>query len=86
MVKKESFKEEDGAIMLDPDINIKAKFDEILMDCNKENFINNSIDAPVRATPIVEPKKKDKVPLTSKTYDTDTDKGSASEDESKFKS
>tara|TARA_B110000285_G_C14841299_1_gene475468 strand:+ start:523 stop:696 length:174 start_codon:yes stop_codon:yes gene_type:complete len=57
------------------------------MDCNKENFINNSINAPVRATPIVEPsKKKDKVPLTTKTYDTDTDKGSASEEESKFMS
>ena len=27
MVKKESFKEEDGAIMIDPDINIKDKFD-----------------------------------------------------------
>jgi hypothetical protein len=82
MVKKESFKEEDGAIMLDPDINIKAKFDQILMDCNKDNFINNSIDAPVRATPIEsEGKKKDKKPLPSKTYDTDTDPASASEEE-----
>jgi hypothetical protein len=52
MVKKESFKEDDGAIMLDPDINIKVKFDQILLDCNKGDFINNSIDAPVRETPL----------------------------------
>jgi hypothetical protein len=54
------------------------------MDCNKDNFINNSIDAPVRATPIdsdQQSKKKDKKPLPSKTYDTDTDPGSASEEE-----
>ena len=66
MVKKESFKEEDGAIMLDPDINIKVKFDEIIMDCNKTNYLNNSINAPIRTTPLPEPKKKDKVPQKSK--------------------
>jgi hypothetical protein len=87
MVKKESFKEEDGAVMLDPDINIKAKFDAILLDCNKENFINNSLGAPVRAVPLEQAKKKDKVPLSTKTYDTDTDPASASEnEESQFKS
>ena len=67
--------------MLDPDINIKAKFDAILLDCNKENFINNSLGAPVRMVPLEQAKKKDKVPLSTKTYDTDTDPASASEGE-----
>jgi len=48
MVRKEAFKEDEGAIMLDPDINIKEKFDQIDLPCNEENRINNTIGAPLR--------------------------------------
>jgi len=48
MVRKESFKEDEGAILLDPDINIKEKFDQIDLPCNTEDRINNTINAPVR--------------------------------------
>ncbi len=39
-VKKEPFKD-DNIILIDPDINIKEKFDQIDLACNKENRINN---------------------------------------------
>ena len=48
MVRKEAFKEDEGAIMLDPDINIKEKFDEIRLPCSEENRINNTLGAPTR--------------------------------------
>ena len=48
MVRKEAFKEDEGAILLDPDINIKEKFDQIDLPCNQEDRINNTINAPVR--------------------------------------
>jgi len=48
MVRKQSFREEDGAIMLDPGINIKEKFDAIDLPCNIENRMNNAINAPFR--------------------------------------
>ena len=50
MVRKEAFKEEEGAIMIDPDINIKEKFEEIDLPCNTERRMNNSINAPIRPT------------------------------------
>jgi hypothetical protein len=71
MVNKKAFKEEDGAIMLDPDINIKEMFEQIDLPCNKVERMNNSIYAPVRKTPI--PKKGgNKFPANTKTYDTDS--------------
>jgi len=48
MVRKEAFKEDEGAILLDPDINIKEKFDQIDLPCNQEDRINNTINARVR--------------------------------------
>ena len=50
MVRKEAFKEDEGAIMIDPDINIKEKFEEIDLPCNTVKRINNSINAPIRPT------------------------------------
>jgi hypothetical protein len=48
MVRKEPFKDDEGAIMLDPNSNIKEKFDKIDLPCNRENRINNHPDAPLR--------------------------------------
>lgn len=84
MVRKEAFKEEEGAIMLDPDINIKEKFDLIDLKCNTENRINNAINAPVRTEYIGQissssnqdsaaSKRRGPRMKTTKTYDTDTD-------------
>lgn len=71
MVNKKAFKEEDGAIMLDPDINIKEMFEQIELPCNQVERMNNSIYAPVRKTPL--PKKNlNKLPANTKTYDTDS--------------
>lgn len=48
-VKKEPFKDDDGnVILIDPDINIKEKFEEIDLACNKEKRINNTINAPMK--------------------------------------
>jgi len=48
-VKKEPFKpEDDNVILIDPDINIKEKFEAIDLACNKEQRINNTFNAPVR--------------------------------------
>jgi hypothetical protein len=49
-VKKEPFKEEAGDqfILIDPDINIKEKFDAIDLLCNKEQRLNNTLNAPIR--------------------------------------
>lgn len=76
MVRKEAFKEEEGAVMIDPDINIKEKFEEIDLPCNTVKRINNTIDAPIRPnTPTSSSDNKKKVnrgPKSNKTYDTDT--------------
>ena len=58
MVRMEPFKEEDGAIMLEPDINIKEVFDKFDLACNQENRINNTLNAPIRSAD----SKKKKVP------------------------
>jgi hypothetical protein len=48
-VKKEPFKPEDSnVILIDPDINIKEKFEAIDLACNKEQRINNTFNAPMR--------------------------------------
>lgn len=39
-VKKQPFKDE-NVILIDPDINIKEKFDQIDLPCNLEERINN---------------------------------------------
>jgi len=83
MVRKEAFKEDEGAIMLDPDINIKEKFDLITLPCDIENRINNAFNAPVRSEYMkiessytqesaTSKKRGPKMKIT-KTYDTDTD-------------
>jgi hypothetical protein len=55
--------------MIEPDINIKEKFDKIDLPCNIENRINNSMNAPKREKSV----KEHRIPITNKTYDTDTD-------------
>jgi hypothetical protein len=72
MVNKRAFKEEDGAIMLDLDINIKEMFEQIELPCNLVDRMNNSIYAPVRKTLLPDKKKAPKQPLNNKTYDTDS--------------
>ena len=47
-VKKEPFRDDNNVILIEPDINIKEKFDEIDMACNKENRINNQFNAPMK--------------------------------------
>jgi hypothetical protein len=55
--------------MIEPDINIKEKFDKIDLPCNLENRINNSMNAPKREKIV----KENRIPQSNKTYDTDTD-------------
>jgi len=77
MVRKEAFREDEGAIMLDPDINIKEKFEQVELPCDREQRINNTINAPIRESlpsSISSGKKRGpRVPRSTKTYDTDTD-------------
>lgn len=48
-VKKEPFKEDDeNVILIEPEINIKEKFDQIDLMCNKEHRINNTFNAPLK--------------------------------------
>ena len=49
-VKKEPFKPEEDAnvILIEPDINIKEKFEAIELACNSEQRINNTLNAPIR--------------------------------------
>ena len=49
-VKKEPFKPEEdpNVILIEPDINIKEKFEAIELACNREHRINNTLNAPVR--------------------------------------
>jgi hypothetical protein len=67
--KKEAFKEEEGAIMIDPDINIKDKFRIIDLPCNKETRINNAFNAPVRQG--LSGRRAKPVPVSGKTYESD---------------
>ena len=49
-VKKEPFREEEGNfILIDPDINIKEKFEAIDLACNREQRLNNTFNAPLRS-------------------------------------
>lgn len=48
-VKLEKFQENDeSVIMIEPDIDIQKKFEEVDLDCNQEDRINNQISARVR--------------------------------------
>jgi hypothetical protein len=81
-VKKEPFREEEGNyILIDPDINIKEKFEEIDLACNKEQRLNNTLNAPVRSkeqlAAMASAMRKPKV--ATKQYDTDTDQGTDNE-------
>jgi len=87
MVRKEEFKEEDGAVMLEPEVDVKETFDKIIH--SEVPRLNNTLDAPVRDKPVqpIDPSKlppefrevksdflsKKKVPPPKKNYDTDTD-------------
>ena len=75
--KKEAFKEGEGAIMIDPDINIKDKFRAIDLPCNKERRMNNALHAPVRQG--LPGKKGKPVPLSGKTYESDAGASGAEE-------
>jgi hypothetical protein len=97
-VKKEPFKpEESNVIMIDPDINIKEKFEQIDLACNMEQRINNTLNAPVRtreqmiqlAQQMMKEKEREAKlrmapKIATKQYDTDTDGGNT-ENESPVK-
>ena len=76
MVRKEAFKDDEGAVMIDPDIKIREQFEKIELPCNQENRMNNTINAPIRAK---DKKKGPKMPKSQKVYDTDTDNNTISE-------
>lgn len=78
MVRKEAFKDDEGAVMIDPDIKIREQFEKIELPCNQENRMNNSLNAPIRAK---DKKKGPKMPKSQKVYDTDTDNNTISEAE-----
>lgn len=75
-VKQEAFKEED-IILIEPDIDIKQKFEEIDLLCNTEYRLNNTVNAAIRPPGTYErlPKSNNKVqrPTSTKNYDTDTE-------------
>lgn len=82
MVRKEAFREDEGAIMIDPDININEQFEKIDLPCNRENRMNNTFNAPLRSqsnqSPSETKKRGPRGPKSHKTYDTDTDTNPAS--------
>lgn len=45
-VKKEPFKD-DNVILIEPDIDIKKKFEAIDLPCNVEMRLNNAVNAPL---------------------------------------
>ena len=47
-VKKEPFRDSENVIMIETDINIKEKFEQIDLACNRERRINNSLNAPLK--------------------------------------
>ena len=50
MVKKEAFKEDEGAAIIDPGYDIKEKFEEIDSLANNSRRLNNTMNAPIRPT------------------------------------
>lgn len=47
-VHQEPFKEEEGAVNLDPGIEIDEEFAKITLPCTEGAFINNQLNAPKR--------------------------------------
>jgi hypothetical protein len=47
-VNHQPFKDDNNIILIEPDINIKEKFDKIDLPCNTEQRINNTLNAPIR--------------------------------------
>jgi hypothetical protein len=45
--RKDPFKEDEGAVNIDPDINIRDKFNKIRLPCEESVRLNNSFNAPV---------------------------------------
>lgn len=81
-VRLEGFKQDDkSVIMIEPDIDIKQKFDEVVLEFEKEARINNTLSArrrdPNEIVPQPPPapvqKLKNAPPTQQKHYDTDTD-------------
>jgi|TARA_B110001450_G_C17158131_1_gene294057 hypothetical protein len=50
MVKKEAFKDDEGAAIIDPGYDIKEKFEEIDSLTNNARRLNNTMNAPIRPT------------------------------------
>ena len=47
-VHQEPFKDEDGAVNLDPGIEVDEEFAKVLLPCSQAEFLNNQIGAPER--------------------------------------
>jgi hypothetical protein len=47
-VHQEPFKDEDGAVNLDPGIEVDEEFAKVLLPCSQGEFLNNQIGAPER--------------------------------------
>ena len=85
MVKKEAFRDDEGAAIIDPGYDIKAKFEEIDLPCNSSRRLNNTINAPLRPSTPREAStdSRKKGPKSNKQYDTDTGPSNSEAEESK---
>ena len=84
MVKKESFKDDEGAAIIDPGYDFKEKFEEIDALTNNERRLNNTMNAPVRpTTPRDGSESRKKGPKSNKQYDTDTGASNSEMEENK---
>ena len=45
---QEPFKEDEGAVNLDPGFEVGEQFAKITLPCDEGTFINNQINAPTR--------------------------------------
>lgn len=68
--------------MIDPDINIREKLENIMLPCDEERRINNNFNAPISTRNPGEPRKKSG-PVNTKSYESDA--GTASEAENSTK-
>jgi len=67
MVKKEAFRDDEGAAIIDPGFDIKEKFEEIDLPCNTERRLNNTMNAPLRpSTPREGSESRRKGPKSNK--------------------
>ena len=84
MVRFEPFKENEGAILIDPDINIKEKFDKIDLPCNQENRLNNTFNAPVKRDPSSKRRAPRLPKRNKKQFESDTDPAASDKEEAKI--